>query len=93
MANAILRQQEVTKRLGISSSTLWYRLDPKNRRHDPDMPRPFKLSGSGNAIGWLESEIDDTISPNKRQTVSKGPNHEKRNRPKRTKHFRRHQPP
>ncbi|OSI34570.1 helix-turn-helix transcriptional regulator [Neisseria dumasiana] len=58
----ILRQNEVTKRLGISSSTLWYRLDPKNRRHDPDMPRPFKLSGSGNAIGWLESEIDDYIA-------------------------------
>ncbi|OSI13084.1 MULTISPECIES: helix-turn-helix transcriptional regulator [Neisseria] len=58
----ILRQHEVTKRLGISSSTLWYRLDPKNRRHDPDMPRPFKLSGSGNAIGWLESEIDDYIA-------------------------------
>ncbi|MFS6937336.1 helix-turn-helix transcriptional regulator [Neisseria animaloris] len=62
MANAILRQHEVTKRLGISSSTLWYRLDPKNRRHDPDMPRPFKLSGSGNAIGWLESEIDEYIA-------------------------------
>ncbi|HFC8518475.1 TPA: helix-turn-helix transcriptional regulator [Neisseria weaveri] len=58
----ILRQNEVIKRLGISSSTLWYRLDPKNRRHDPDMPRPFKLSGSGNAIGWLESEIDEYIA-------------------------------
>ncbi len=62
MADAILRQREVTKRLGISSSTLWYRLDPKNRRYDPDMPRPFKLSDGGTAIGWLESEIADYIA-------------------------------
>ena len=61
MANAILRQPEVQKRLGISSSTLWYRLDPRNPRFDEDMPKPFKLALNGRAVGWLESEIDAYI--------------------------------
>ena len=61
MANAILRQPEVQKRLGVSSSTLWYRLDPKNPRYDPTFPKPFKISDKGRAVGWIESEIDAYI--------------------------------
>ena len=70
MANAILRQPEVEKRLGVSGSTLWYRLDPKNPRCDADMPKPFKLSPNGRSVGWLESEIDAYIE--KRAAVRLG---------------------
>ncbi|KLT73211.1 hypothetical protein PL75_04765 [Neisseria arctica] len=71
MADAILRQLEVRKRLGnISSSALWYRLDPKSHLFDPDMPKPFKLSANGRSVGWLESEIDAYIE--KRAAVRLG---------------------
>ncbi len=61
MANAILRQQELQKRLGVSGSTIWYWVNPKDPRYDPTFPKPFKLSDKGRAVGWVESEIDAWI--------------------------------
>ncbi|MDO4640787.1 MAG: AlpA family phage regulatory protein [Neisseria sp.] len=56
----IYRPKQAAAALGISLATLWYRLDPKNRRFDPDMPRPFKLSER--AVGFKASEISAYIN-------------------------------
>lgn len=57
---AILRISEVVKRLGVSRSTVWARMNPKSSRSDPDFPKPFNLhnnpSGKG-AVGILEADL------------------------------------
>lgn len=57
--NQILRAKDVAARLSISTVAVWYKCNPKHRLHDPDFPRPFKLSS--NVTGWLENEINDYI--------------------------------
>lgn len=56
----ILRPREAAEFLGISLSTLWARLDPKNPRYDRRMDRPIKLhqnpSGKG-AVGFRLSGL------------------------------------
>jgi prophage regulatory protein len=51
----ILRQREVIARTGLSAMTLWRR----EHQNPPTFPRRIKLGP--NAVGWLESEIDDFI--------------------------------
>lgn len=58
----VVRIVEVCNKTGLSKSAICYKLDTKNRRHDPDFPKPFRLSNTGRAIGWLESEIDEYIA-------------------------------
>lgn len=57
---AILRINEVAKRLGVSVSTVWARMNPKSGRYDPNFPIPFNLhnnpSGRG-AVGILDSDL------------------------------------
>lgn len=58
----IIRRKEVERRLSISRSTIYDRLDPKSPRHDPAFPKPITLGGASRSIGWLESEVDDYIA-------------------------------
>lgn len=57
----ILRIEQVCEKTGQSKATVWYRINPKNRRYDASFPKPFRLSANGRAVGWLESEIDEWI--------------------------------
>lgn len=66
----VIRISKVCDKTGLSKSAIWYKLDPKNPRFDPDMPKPFKLSANGRSVGWLESEIDAYIE--KRAAVHLG---------------------
>ena len=66
----IIRIKQVCEKTGRSASATWYAIDPKNPRHDPTFPKPFKLSDKGRAVGWIESEIDAWIE--KRAAVRVG---------------------
>ena len=59
-ALAILRRRQLEARTGLARSTIYDRLNPKSPRYDPTFPRPVKLGG--NAIGFIESEVDFWIA-------------------------------
>ena len=58
----IIRIKTVCEKAGISRATVWAKLNPKDRRHDKTFPRPFRLSDTAKAVGWLEAEIDEWIN-------------------------------
>ena len=51
----ILRLKEVTAFTGVSRSVIYEKLNTKSKSHDPNFPKPIKLSS--NAVGWFEHEI------------------------------------
>lgn len=60
--HCIIRRREVERRLGISRSTIYDRLNPRSPRHDPAFPRPISLGGASRCIGFVESEVDEYIA-------------------------------
>lgn len=55
----ILRLKQVMERTGLSRSTIYDRMNPNSPRHDPSFPR--QLSLGGDAVGWVESAIDNWV--------------------------------
>ena len=55
----ILRMAEVTRRVGLSKSTIYDRINPKSTRYDDTFPKPIKIGLS--AIGWLDEHINSWI--------------------------------
>lgn len=55
----ILRLKQVIDRIGLGRSTVYDRLNEGSPRYDSSFPKPFSLGG--NAVGWLESEINSWI--------------------------------
>jgi prophage regulatory protein len=55
----ILRMAEVTRRVGLSKSTIYDRINPKSTRYDNTFPKPIKIGLS--AVGWLEDHINGWI--------------------------------
>ncbi|MFZ3001602.1 MAG: AlpA family phage regulatory protein [Undibacterium umbellatum] len=56
---SILRLAKVMVRTGLSRSALYQKLDEKSPHFDPLFPKQIKLGA--NAVGWLESEVDNWI--------------------------------
>lgn len=55
----ILRRVRLEKKIDLSRSAIYERLDPKSRYYDPDFPKPIKLGNGANPpVGWLEHEVD-----------------------------------
>lgn len=52
----ILRLKHVTKKTGLSRSTIYRKVDPKSKQYDPSFPKRVNLGGL--AVGWVESEIN-----------------------------------
>lgn len=54
-----LRLPDVLKRLGISRSTLYARLNPNSKYFDPTFPKPLKLFSSlkRSAVVWISHEV------------------------------------
>lgn len=50
----IIRQKEVSEKLGLSKATIWTYVRTRD-----DFPKPIRLGT--NSVGWLESEIDAFI--------------------------------
>lgn len=55
MPLTMLRLKEVTKRTGLSRSTIYNKLDSRSPRYDASFPKQVKL-GSG-TVRWIEAEI------------------------------------
>lgn len=51
----ILRMRQLRERLGLSTSTIYDRLNPMSPRYDFSFPRPIKLGAS--AVGWIEEDV------------------------------------
>lgn len=49
----VLRANDLTKRLGISATTIW------RLRQEGGFPPPRRLSAQ--SVGWLESEVDEWL--------------------------------
>lgn len=49
----VLRVNDLTKRLGISQTTIW------RLRQEGSFPPPRRLSA--NAVGWIESEVEEWL--------------------------------
>lgn len=60
----VLRPKEAAKVCGFSLATFWNKTNPKSRHHDPDFPKPFKLSERATAIktadllAWIEKRAN-----------------------------------
>lgn len=60
MATSVLRLPSLSKKLGLSRSTIYDKLNPRSPRHDPSFPQPIHLGNR--AVGWLEHEIDGWVT-------------------------------
>lgn len=48
--------RQVAERIALSKSTIYRRMDPKDKLHDSEFPRPIKLTESTSR--WVEREVD-----------------------------------
>jgi prophage regulatory protein len=56
----LLRRQDVEHRVGISRSTLYDKMNPKNAGHDPHFPLPIRIGAT--SVRWIEAEVDAWIA-------------------------------
>lgn len=55
----MIRLSTLVKRLGVSQSTVYNKLNPASPYYDPGFPKQVKL-GSG-AVAWIEGEVNDWL--------------------------------
>ena len=55
----LLRAPQVCKKLQISRSSLYSKLDPRSKYYDPKFPRQVHLGIS--TVGWIEYQVEDWI--------------------------------
>ena len=60
MTDAIIRLKDVKALTGLSRSSIYDRLDPKSKRHDPTFPRPVSLGAR--AVGFSKREVGEWIA-------------------------------
>lgn len=52
----ILRIRDLSDRIGLGKTAIYARLDKRSPVYDQGFPGPINLGGQ--AVGWVESEID-----------------------------------
>jgi prophage regulatory protein len=58
-AYKMLRIKQLAEKIGLSRSTIYERINPKSKKHDPAFPRPVALwEGPKAPVAWIESEVD-----------------------------------
>jgi prophage regulatory protein len=55
----ILRLKDVTKKTGLSRSSIYDKMNPQSSRYDVSFPRQINISPR--AVGWYESEINSWL--------------------------------
>lgn len=55
----VLRLTQLMRKIGVSRSTIYDWLNPKSSRYDANFPKQLRLGRQ--AVGWLESEIDEWL--------------------------------
>ncbi|MBE0472391.1 MAG: AlpA family phage regulatory protein [Methyloprofundus sp.] len=58
----LINIKEVTRRLCMSRSSIYRRLNPNDPSYDPSFPKPVKLGDS--ITRWVESEINQWLQSN-----------------------------
>jgi prophage regulatory protein len=59
----LIRLPELRRRMGgVGRSTVYDWMNPNSPRYDPSFPIPIKLSYTGGAIAWIESEVDEWLA-------------------------------
>ena len=56
----ILRLPDLRQRIGLGSTAIYERLDPRSKYFDPTFPKPIPLGSTERvrATGWIESEVE-----------------------------------
>lgn len=67
----VIRRNDVCRKLKISNSTLYNKLNRASSQYDPSFPKQIRLGAS--SVGWIESEIDDWILSHRVTRPSDGP--------------------
>lgn len=55
-ALALLNIKQVAQRIGLSKSSIYRRLNPKEKLYDPNFPKPVKIGDT--TTRWVECEIE-----------------------------------
>jgi prophage regulatory protein len=55
----ILRFPQMQEITGLSRSTIYNRLDPDSKNHDPDFPKPIPLGPR--LVGWSSDSVEAYI--------------------------------
>lgn len=55
----MLRIGQVVERTALSRAAIYAKLNPRDPRFDKSFPKSIKLSG--NAVAWIESEINSWL--------------------------------
>lgn len=55
----MIRLKSLEKQLGVSSSTIYNKLNPASQYYDPEFPKQIKLGGG--AVAWIEAEINEWL--------------------------------
>lgn len=69
-ALSILRMKQLLERVRLSRSAIYDRLNPRSSRHDPTFPRQISLGGD--AVGWLENEVEAWLQARTADSRRKG---------------------
>lgn len=60
--NTVLRMKDLIRRLGLSRSTIYDRLNPKSDGYDPTFPRKIRLGKS--AVGFRDADVSAWLKAN-----------------------------
>lgn len=55
----VLRFPVVEQRIGLCRNSIYLKLNKNSKLHDPSFPLPLRISA--NAVGFIESEINEWI--------------------------------
>lgn len=75
MPNSILRFNKVCELIGLSRSTLYTRLDPKNAYYDPSFPKPFPYGprlvcfDKASVDEWIQQHIEMQTSDGSSKSI------------------------
>lgn len=67
-ATRVLRMRQLRERVGLSRSSIYAKLSPGSKYHDPLFPRPIKLGLA--AVGWREEDVQSWLDLKRDKGIS-----------------------
>lgn len=72
----LLRRTDVELMLGLSRSSIYTKINAKDKGYDPDFPVPIRVSGRAGAkrtaVRWVRSEVEAYIASRQRTRQQHG---------------------
>lgn len=56
---SLIKISQLCQKLGVSKSSVYRRINPKDRFYDPSFPKPIKLGEL--TTRWIESDVEQWI--------------------------------